>query len=450
VIGQPLKENMKNLRYFHKFHLGNWVACAFFFSILFVPLTYRYIKAGLLGLLMVMIIINILVRGKLLLHRTVFLWTLLIVLTGTTSFLIGVINNTPGALYVAHTFILWPPVFILLVAGITNENIMNGLIKVLVFSTIAISLYSLFYILNSAGYLPGKLYAEIIDHGQRIGFHKGYVHYISASIYTLIFSVPFLLSALMIWHKDAHMPVSRFWLWVAIILSLPVVVLSGRRALWLVVAISPIFTIAFYKLSTVKYYFSKKMCCILPCFILLLFILFTCLQIVFKIDVLLTFQRFTDAFQFNLDTGAILRREQFFALLQGWMDNPLLGAGLGAGVESSIRSAETWQYELFYVLLLFQTGVIGFIIYSASVVWIYWMGFKMIRSGEYLGLCMIPVLVGTSCFLIASATNPYLGTFCGLWPIFLPIALINVWLLTRKKYYTRISNNNNLPTFQKV
>jgi hypothetical protein len=39
--------------------------------------------------------------------------------------------------------------------------------------------------------------------------------------------------------------------------------------------------------------------------------------------------------------------------------------------------------------------------------------------------------------LIASATNPYLGTFCGLWPIFFPIALINVWLLTRKKYYAR-------------
>ena len=401
-------------------------------------------------MLMVMIIINILVRGKLSLHRAVFLWTLLIVLTGTTSFLIGVINNTPGALYVAHFYILWPLVFILLVAGITDKNTINGLIKVLVFSTIAISLYSLFYILNSAGYLPGKLYAGIIDQGQRIGFHEGYVHYVSASIYTLIFSVPFLLSTLMIWHKDLHMPVFRFWLWMAVGLGLTVTLLSGRRSLWLVVALSPIITIIFCKMSAVKYYYFKKICRLFLCFILLIFILFIFLQVVFKIDFLLMFRRFTDGFQFNLDAGAILRREQFFALLQGWMDNPLLGAGLGAGVESSVRSAQTWQYELFYMSLLFQTGVIGFTIYLASVVWIYWMGFKMIRSGERLGLHMCPILVGTSCFLAASATNPYLGTFCGIWPIFFPIALINVWLLTRKKYYTQISNNNNLPTLQKV
>ena len=441
---------MNNFRYFHKFHLGNWVAYAFFFSMLFVPLTYRHVKASLLGLLMIMIIINMLVRGKLSLHQTVFLWTLLIVLSGTTSFLIGVINNTPGALYVAHTYILWPLVFALLVASITNENIINGLIKVLVFSTTAISLYSLFYILNLAGYLPGKFYAGIIDHGQRIGFHEGYVHYISASIYTLIFSVPFLLSALMIWQRDTNMPVSRFWLWVAVGLGLIVTLLSGRRSLWLVVALSPIFTIVFYKLSAVKYYFFKKMCRSSLLAVLLLFVLFSCLHAAFDIDLLSMVQRFTDAFQFNLDAGAIVRREQFFALLQGWMDNPLLGAGLGASVENSIRSAQTWQYELFYILLLFQTGVIGFSIYFVSVMWIYWMGFKMIRSGEYLGLCMTPVLVGTSCFLIASATNPYLGTFCGLWPIFFPIALINVWLLKRKNYCIRISNNNNLSSFPKV
>ena len=118
-----------NIRYSHKFHLGNWVAYVFFFSMLFVPLTYRYIKAGFLGLLLFMIIISVLVRGKLSLHRTVFLWTLLMMANGLASFLIGIINNTPGAFYEARTFILWPLVFVLLVAGITNENIINGLIN---------------------------------------------------------------------------------------------------------------------------------------------------------------------------------------------------------------------------------------------------------------------------------------------------------------------------------
>ena len=141
-------------------------------------------------------------------------------------------------------------------------------------------------------------------------------------------------------------------------------------------------------------------------------------------------QRFTDGFRFNTSFDGILRREQFFALLEGWINNPLFGGGLGAGVEGSVRSAaQPWQYELFYISILFQTGVIGFTIYFTAIAWIYYSGFKMIRSGCLLGLRMCPILIGTSCFLIASGTNPYLGTFSGIWPIFLPIALINVWLL---------------------
>jgi hypothetical protein len=42
---------------------------------------------------------------------------------------------------------------------------------------------------------------------------------------------------------------------------------------------------------------------------------------------------------------------------------------------------------------------------------------------------MLPVLAGMTCFLIANATNPYLGKFDCLWVIFLPIALINYGLL---------------------
>ena len=83
--------------------------------------------------------------------------------------------------------------------------------------------------------------------------------------------------------------------------------------------------------------------------------------------------------------------------------------------------------------LLFHTGVLGFGAYVSGVIWIYWMGVRMIRSGDRIGLYMLPVLVGMSCFLIANATNPYLEKFDYLLVVFLPIALINFWLLARNK-----------------
>ena len=69
----------------------------------------------------------------------------------------------------------------------------------------------------------------------------------------------------------------------------------------------------------------------------------------------------------------------------------------------------------------------------AGVAWIYWMGIRMIRERGVLERMMFPTLVGLSGFLVANGTNPYLARYDGLWVIFLPIALINFWLLERAR-----------------
>ncbi len=92
-----------------------------------------------------------------------------------------------------------------------------------------------------------------------------------------------------------------------------------------------------------------------------------------------------------------------------------------------------WAYELYYLALLFQTGLLGFMAYGAGVAWTHVMGLRVIREGGPLGEMMLPILVGTSCFLIANATDPYLARFDGLWVIFLPLAVVNLWLLSRRE-----------------
>jgi O-antigen ligase len=135
-------------------------------------------------------------------------------------------------------------------------------------------------------------------------------------------------------------------------------------------------------------------------------------------------------FQSSTEPGAVARSLQFRALIDAWAKTPIFGAGAGAAGATYIRDpAQPWAYELSYVALLYQTGLVGLGLYAAGVGWIYWTGIQMIRSGHELGLRLLPALTGMAAFLVANATNPYLAKFDYLWVIFLPVAYINLWLL---------------------
>lgn len=414
--------------------LAAWPGYILFFLMLFVPTRYQPIKATLLALVLSIILTNILMHGgKIRIHKTILIWTLFYVTLGMLWIFLGYTHDAPGALRVSTVYVLWPLVYTGLVAGISNERILRAIIRVLVFATIAIAIYSASYILHAAGLLPELLYIDI-DQGQAISFYSGYVEYRLFSISSLLFLVPFLVAALLTWPKNSDIPVSRRWLWCAFVLGAIVVLLSGRRALLLVVAVSPVIAL------TLRHFLSgrgsiRNTKLVMRGFagsVLLSLLIIFCLSSVFDFNIKSVFEMFLEGFDFQYSGGAVKRNMQFFALIDGWSQQPLLGAGHGAGVAYN-RSAEMpWAYELSYVALLYQTGLIGFILYASGVIWIFGMGIRIIRSGHPLGLQILPVLTGTACFLIGNATNPYLGKYDYIWVIFLPIAFINLWLLQRK------------------
>jgi hypothetical protein len=54
---------------------------------------------------------------------------------------------------------------------------------------------------------------------------------------------------------------------------------------------------------------------------------------------------------------------QYKSLIEGWLKSPLIGSGVGA-VASYVRSDEQpWSYELYFISILFQQGIIGFFMY---------------------------------------------------------------------------------------
>ena len=428
-----MKSNILNFRSVTT--LAAWPGYILFFLMLFVPTRYQPVKAILLALVLSIILTNILMHGgKIRIHKTVLRWTVFYLALGFLWISLGFMHDAPGALCVSTVYLLWPLVYTGLVAGISNERILRTIIQMLVFATIAIALYSASYILHAAGLLPEFLYIDI-DQGQAIGFYSGYVEYRLFSISSLLFSVPFLIAALLTWPKNSEMPVSRRWLWIAFVLGIILVLLSGRRALLLVVVVSPVIalTLRHFLPGHGRVRNTKLVIRVFAGAALLLPVIVFYLSSVFDFDMRSVWEMFSEGFDFTRSGSALARYEQFFALVDGWSQHPLLGAGHGAGVAYSRSSEMSWAYELSYLALLFQTGLLGFLAYASGMVWIYWMGIRMIRSGDTIGLYMLPVLVGMSCFLIGNATNPYLGKYDYIWVIFLPVAFINCWLLQRRR-----------------
>jgi membrane protease YdiL (CAAX protease family) len=138
---------------------------------------------------------------------------------------------------------------------------------------------------------------------------------------------------------------------------------------------------------------------------------------------------------------AAVRGREFHSLLEGWLHSPIIGSGFGA-VASFVRSpSQPWAYELSYNALLFQAGIIGGLLYLAGVAWIFWQCLEVTQRSP-LSVSMRPVIVGSICFLLANATNPYLAKFDYLWILFLPLAYVNFWRLSTAATSISLDWNN--------
>jgi len=104
-----------------------------------------------------------------------------------------------------------------------------------------------------------------------------------------------------------------------------------------------------------------------------------------------------------------------------------------------------WAYELAYMALLFHTGLLGFLAYSAGVALDCVDGTMHDTIWPQNRAYILPVLVGMVCFLIANATNPYLEKY-DIYGIFLPVSIDKSWLLThRAKIHSFVSKGVREP-----
>jgi hypothetical protein len=117
-------------------------------------------------------------------------------------------------------------------------------------------------------------------------------------------------------------------------------------------------------------------------------------------------------------TGTLTVEAHF--LTNSWLASPIIGQGSGAIVMGYSRSpVSPWQFELTYLSLLMQFGLIGVAVLSACTAWVVHRLGKLGRSLP-TALAFEAGFIGV---LLASLVDPYLFTSDGIWMFFVPLAL---------------------------
>lgn len=410
------------------------VGYTLFFLMLFLPTAYQPVKGTLLGLTLVGILTSAAVSGRFPLAPGIALGALGFSALGLAQVLRGLTIGAPGALAMFNVYVVWPLVYTLLVVGASYHGVLRVLTRLTVYSAVAISLYSMIFVLREAGLWPSGLYYAF-DQGQAVGFYSTHIEFGLYSTTTLMFLVPYLVGALFVFPK-AGAPVGRPLLWLSVVLSFITVLLSGRRALLLLAPLSPALALLFRawlapRVKRESRQLVRRVWWAALGVAVLLIAIMTAIGAMAPAGFV---DMVASGFRFNSDVVAMSRRDQFVALVGGWLQHPVLGSGHGAPAPGVIRSIETpWAYELTYLNLLYHAGILGVAAYGAGLFWVLFTARRIAATGWSEAPYLISTLVGMSSFLLANATNPYLEKYDSIWVLFMPIAFINLWLTDTRR-----------------
>lgn len=360
----------------------------------------------------------------------------IMVIFGLLYTLVGLLNGTPGAVSMVTVYVVWPILFTIIIF-LLNKNSFDKLYSMMVFVPIAICIYAIFFVLVRSHIWPGELFLEIYDAGNMgVGFHEGYIETSMPSMGTLMFLLPFVFTILCFWPPQYKKKIGYALLYMALLLGLAMVLVSGRKALILVLFLSPLLVYLFSLFITGGEGKRLRRLLLWQLFfsLVILLILFRSFSEYYEFSLDSILLQFMSGFDFESSMSSYYRLEQYYALINSWMAAPFFGNGFGAVAAGSIRNESTpWAYELYYLALLNQVGIFGILVYASGILWIYANSVRIISKGGYYAYYMLPAIVGMTCFLIATATNPYLTKFDFMWVIFIPVAIINSYYMQQNK-----------------
>jgi len=400
---------------------------------LVVPTVLQFERGMLLALLLygsILMVINS--PNRWCISRPLVYWLIVCEAYSIFSIWWGVLNDAQGAIAVSTVYVLWPILFVYFIGFAKNIERYVFLQKILLIGVFLAAMSGILLVASNFYPVLGILepYFELMGGG--LGLYENSIEFNLNNMATAIYGLPFLIGFLALGSRTSFY-FSRPWKAFSVICLLVcffLMLISGRRAFIVVGLLSVPLILTLMRMAIANFQFKYAIKIVGAISVIIICVILISSTTI-NLDLAGLVEDFLYGFEFD-DTNnisAARRAEQFSALIGEWQSSPFMGFGHGSASHSVPGDVVPWAYELQYVALLFQTGILGMLVYGSAVAWLMYQMVRLARKYADLAIFMLPALVALICFLIANATNPYMSKFDYLWTLFLPVGLVNIGLL---------------------
>lgn len=382
------------------------LAYSFIYSVVVFPRAYGGWKALLLGVFLFAILVRKVSSKRSGAYFRVYSFFIWLILINAVALIFGLVNGN-SLLAIADGLrlgVIFPLILAFLWEELLHFDAASFISKAMTFSGIFI--FAIILLTLAQDVTGIRVYPEsfVKENLLNIGVHDGYVQVTSHNVGSLFFIFGYLLYYLISSRKLGFRRIEV----VAFVCVLLAALISGRRALLLTIAISPLLVYIsagiLNELSRVRgriYIVSGFM----GGAIFLIGVYLVSSGYIVAGDL---YERLSGAF---VDDGGA-RTSQFSSLIAGFLEYPAFGSGIGGEVDVVRNFDKPWMYELTYAQVLFNYGLFGLLMISAVFL------FKIREIYIYTrnntsGLKVEDksLLCGILCLMFGASTNPYLGSF---------------------------------------
>lgn len=399
------------------FESERWIAWPAIFMIVSMATlvrSYLAIKLFFIALFLLAYLVKVCLRKTTIVVYPRLVWFYLwIGLAGVVWAFVGVLhyrNYIDGVFDAIRLYVVWSVAFVLLFTLLRAASSLDIIHKAMVIAGIVIpviNLVALYDQLNGGGLISEGIRQEL---DMEVGFGDGYLQFNSINISTMFLIAPYLLS--LQFRADAGKSNSLLTK-LALVLSLVLVMLSGRRALWIVVALTPcsILLLSYLTGSSSLIKAGGKR------------VLLACaIAGVVGLGTILIVPEGAPGEEYM---GSVTHLKQSFSsedertiqkpyLMDAFMESPVFGSGFGATARYVRSDIRPWRYELTYYQMLFNLGIVGvtvlgvlFSLYFATVI-------RLLREFKHGSTVPFALLVAYCSFFIGAYSDPYFGGFDSL------------------------------------
>lgn len=369
--------------------------------------SYIVVKLLFLAVFLVAAFVDVAREQKVVVYPRLVVFYVALSVMGIMWAIVGLLhpgNYVVGAYDALRLYSLWSVAFLALFSLLRSQPSLRWLHNAMVLSGILISVINLVAVADQiAGW--GLISEGVRDQMElRVGIHDGYIQITSNNIGALFVVVPYLLA--LTFRTDAG-KLNSALMKVSLVLCLVVVAVSGRRALWLVVALAPWVILALAMVTKSQSAITARA----KRFVLTYSVAgAVALGVMFVRPATIEELGYVGRLQkaFSAEDERAIQKPYLIDSFKEW---PILGSGFGAYAGYLRNEERPWTYELTYHQALFNLGIVGLALLGGLIALYFTYVVRIMRECTDRFAIPFAILVGYCGLLVGAYSNPYLRSF---------------------------------------